>query len=236
MNSGAAHPDCLQSPKATRDMFSDIAPRYDDLNRVLSLGRDAAWRRALVDAVVQPRPLCVLDVATGSGDVWLALKQKLAPGSWVAGVDFCPPLLRLAAHKGARPLILGDAGALPVCDASCDAITVAFGLRNFPDRRRFLAEARRVLRPGGTLALLECSRPPQALGPAYRLFLTLLPPVYARAAGTTASAYRYLGDSILAFPGHRELAAELAAAGFLPGRIRRFMLGAVALHTVTRPA
>lgn len=216
-------------------MFAEVAPRYDRLNRILSFGMDGRWRRALAAAVREAGARRVLDLAAGTGDVTLELERAL-PGAHIVAADFCLPLLRLARTKGVARCVGADALALPFGDAQLDAVCVAFGVRNFPDRRAAFREAWRVLRPGGLFAMLEFSQPSPWLSPAYHALLGLAAPLIAAASGSRASAYRYLADSVRQFPDAVTLLHELALAGFQEADVRRFAAGAVALHVVNRPA
>jgi demethylmenaquinone methyltransferase/2-methoxy-6-polyprenyl-1,4-benzoquinol methylase len=220
-------------------MFGRIAGRYDLANRLLSGGRDRSWRRRLVAAVRRTRPVDVLDLATGSGDVALALARSLGPDARIRGIDFCAPMLAEAERKRAAAgaairFELGDALALPLPDASCDAVTIAFGLRNLPDRSRGLAEMLRVLRPGGSLFVLEFSRPALWLRPFYLFYLRhVLPRIAGWVTGDRA-AYVYLNRTIEDFPGRLALEEELRAAGFAHVRSSALTGGVVALHEARR--
>ena len=217
-----------QSPEAISAMFGRVAPRYDLLNHVLAGGLDLLWRRKLVSAVAAQRPARVLDLATGSGDVLLALRR--AGMAHVAGADFCLPMLAQARAKKARPLLAADALRLPFAPASCDAITIAFGLRNLADRAAGLREMRRILRPGGRAYILEFSHPVAPLAPLYFWYLRAVMPHYARLFTPEKGAYQYLGDSIRAFPAQPGLAEMLRQAGFVSARWTNLTFGLVALH------
>ncbi len=156
-----------QSPEAISAMFGRVAARYDLMNHVMAGGLDLYWRHRLVQAVAQQRPERVLDLATGSGDVLLALGRHHAYTEAAVGADFCLPMLQRARAKNARNLLVGDGLHLPFPDARFDAVTIAWGLRNFADRQAGLAEMRRVLRPGGRLYVLEFSHPPAWFEPLY---------------------------------------------------------------------
>lgn len=220
-----------------RAMFGRIARRYDLANRLLSGGLDRGWRRRLVGAVKRQGARVVLDVATGSGDVAFALCRALPAGAEVVGLDFCEPMLAEAerkrrSHRPPEPIrfLPGDALNLPEGDGSCDAVTIAFGLRNLPDRARFLAEARRVLRPGGGLFILEFSQPNAWFRPVYFWYLRRVLPSLGGWIAGDRDAYRYLNLSIEAFPSKDALSAELRAAGFGAVRCTSLSAGAVALH------
>jgi demethylmenaquinone methyltransferase/2-methoxy-6-polyprenyl-1,4-benzoquinol methylase len=219
-----------QSPEAISAMFGRVAGRYDLLNHSLSGGIDLYWRSRLVHAVAQQRPARVLDLATGSGDVLLALRRHRAYGSHAAGADFCLPMLQRARAKGAPNLLAADALHLPFGPSTYDAITIAFGLRNFADRLAGLREMRRVLRPGGRAYILEFSHPAAGFAPLYFWYLRNIMPHYARLFTPEKGAYQYLGESIRAFPPQPELAEMLRQAGFSAARWQNLSLGIVALH------
>ncbi|HTQ32194.1 MAG TPA: bifunctional demethylmenaquinone methyltransferase/2-methoxy-6-polyprenyl-1,4-benzoquinol methylase UbiE [Opitutaceae bacterium] len=225
----------MPDPVAVNKMFARIARRYDLANRLLSAGLDVGWRRRLVAAVRRTRPRDVLDLATGSGDVAFALARGLPAGTRITGVDFCQPMLDQAEQKkSARDAHVafkqGDALALPLADASVDAVTIAFGLRNLADRGRALREMHRVLRPGGHLFVLEFSQPARWFRPLYFFYMHRLAP---RAAGWLTgdrAAYEYLCNSIEQFPARETLAGEIRVAGFAGVAARSYTLGVVALH------
>ncbi|MCE0484458.1 MAG: class I SAM-dependent methyltransferase [Methylacidiphilales bacterium] len=219
-----------QQPEAISAMFGRVAQRYDLLNRVISGGLDLYYRRQLVHAVNAQKPRRVLDLATGSGDVILALKRNSAYAETAVGADFCLPMLQQARAKGAPNLTAGDAMRLPFPDASFDAITISFGLRNVADRRAGLAEMRRVLRPGGRAYVLEFSHPPSWLAPAYFWYMRHIMPFFAQFFTSERGAYEYLGDSIKAFLPQAALAGVMRQAGFASASWTNFTLGIVALH------
>jgi demethylmenaquinone methyltransferase/2-methoxy-6-polyprenyl-1,4-benzoquinol methylase len=219
------------------EMFSGLAPRYDLANHVLSFGLDFGWRRKLARAVAAKKPRIVVDLATGSGDVAFALKKKLGPEVEVRGFDFCRPMLAVAEHKKATlpwawdiTFGFGDCLNLPLADNSVDALTIAWGVRNLADRPRGLAEMRRVLRPGGSLFILENSQPEGWTRPLCRFYMNAIMPIAAGILTGKTDAYRYLAVSSAGFPGRVELAAEMTAAGFSRVRYEALGLGAVALH------
>jgi len=219
-------------------MFGRIAHRYDLANRVLSGGIDVYWRFRLINAVRRIHPGNILDLATGSGDVALALARRLPPGREILGLDFCAPMLAEAEAKltagGLLPSQVrfqqGDALALAVPDGSFDAVTIAFGLRNMADRHRCLAEIRRVLRPGGTVFVLEFSQPWPIVQPLYHFHLRRIAPALAGALTGDRSAYNYLGTSIEAFPGRDAFSKEFLGAGFAAVESIGMTMGVVALH------
>jgi len=209
-----------------RSMFDRISPVYDAMNRTMTMGLDQRWRRATVAAVVQPGDR-VLDACCGTGDLAVA---ALRAGATVTGLDFSERMLERARRKSAEiEWVQGDAEQLPFEDASFDAATVGFGVRNLADLERGLAELRRVLRPGGRVAILEITRPSGLLAPFYRLWFDGFVPLLGKAL-PGGSAYTYLPASVRRFPGPAELAGLLRGAGFDDVRWRTFAGGIVALH------
>jgi demethylmenaquinone methyltransferase/2-methoxy-6-polyprenyl-1,4-benzoquinol methylase len=144
----------MQNPAKVRGIFSSIAERYDLANHLLSGGLDFLWRARAVRMVKKWHPHSVLDLATGSGDLALAM-QKAMPHVHIIGADFCLPMLQIAARKNLSPLVVADGTALPFADASFDAVAVAFGLRNMESWPGALREISRVLRPGGHLRVRQ---------------------------------------------------------------------------------
>ncbi len=219
-----------QSPEAISAMFGRVAARYDLMNHVMGGGLDLYWRWRLVRAVAAQQPARVLDLATGSGDVLLALGRNQAYTESAVGADFCLPMLQQARAKKARNLLVGDGLHLPFPAASFDAVTIAWGLRNFADRLAGLREMRRVLRPGGRAYVLEFSHPVAWLAPLYFWYMCHLMPKYAQFLTPERGAYEYLGESIRTFPRQPALAAMMREAGFAASRWTNLALGIVALH------
>jgi demethylmenaquinone methyltransferase/2-methoxy-6-polyprenyl-1,4-benzoquinol methylase len=211
-------------------MFGRVAPRYDFLNHALCGGTDVYWRWRLARAVAAQRPARVLDLATGSGDVLRALARHHAASEQMVGADFCLPMLREARAKAVPHLVAADALRLPFPDASFDAITIAFGLRNFADRPAGLREMRRVLRPAGRAYVLEFSHPAAGIAAVYFPYLRWVMPRYAQFFTKERGAYEYLADSILAFPRQPQLAEMMREAGFATARWTNLTLGIVAIH------
>lgn len=221
-------------------MFSTIAPRYDVLNRLLSFGVDRRWRAQAAHEALADAARRVLDVATGTGDLALTL-ASLAPEAEVTGVDFAEPMLDRArdkarGHAGRLRFEVGDGTALRFTEGSFDAVTIAYGLRNFDDIDAGLREFLRVLRPGGRLVVLEFPPPPGgAFGAAYRLyFRRVLPAVGALVSGRGA-AYRYLPASVIAFPPPPALADRMRTAGFGNVRFHLQTFGISAIHVGEKP-
>lgn len=213
-----------------RSMFDRIAPVYDLMNRVMTLGLDQRWRRLTVRKVVA-RSDRVLDACCGTGD--LALAARKAGAGEVVGLDFSEQMLERARRKGPEvEWIQGDVLELPFADGSFDAATVGFGVRNVADLERGLAELRRVLRPGGRVGVLEITRPRGPLKLFYKLWFDALIPLAGKIL-PGGKAYTYLPASVRRFPGPDELAALMSAQGFDEVAYLRLGGGIVALHTGT---
>ncbi len=212
-------------------MFSRISPRYDLANHVLSAGCDFFWRQRAAAIVAQWNPPCVLDLASGSGDLALALQRKL-PRSKITGADFSPEMLALARGKGVRETIVVDALALSFADQSFDAITVAFGLRNMRDWAAALREMRRVLTPSGRLLVLDFSLPSQSgLRLFYRFYLHRILPRLCTMITSDRAAYEYLGASIETFPNGQEMCGLINASGFEDAQAKPLTGGVVTIYT-----
>jgi len=215
------------TPDAVRTMFDRIAPVYDAMNRAMTAGLDRRWRRETARAAVSPGDR-VLDACCGTGDLAIAC---LAEGGEVTGLDFSERMLERARAKSDQvEWMQGDALALPFEDGSFDAATVGFGVRNLEDLDRGLAELRRVLRPGGRLAILEITQPRGLLRPFYKLWFDGLVPLAGKLL-PGGSAYTYLPASVRRFPAAREFAQMIEASDFEQVRYRLFAGGIVALHT-----
>ena len=211
-------------------MFGRIAGRYDLLNHLLSFNLDKRWRAravARVSSFLVPGAR-VLDLCCGTGDVLLALENR---GAWIAGSDFCHPMLLEARRKSKSPLFEADALNLPLATDSLDLITCAFGFRNLANYDQGLEEFLRVLKPGGMAAILEFSQPTnRAFGALYGFFShRVLPKVGGMISGSS-EAYSYLPESIKRFGGAEALASRMRAAGFQRVEFERMTSGAVALH------
>jgi demethylmenaquinone methyltransferase/2-methoxy-6-polyprenyl-1,4-benzoquinol methylase len=220
-------------------MFSTIAGRYDLLNHVLSGNVDKRWRRIVATRVrerLTSSSACVLDVACGTGDLSLTLFE--ITGARVVGTDFCRPMLDIAAGKtsGRIRLIEGDALDLPFRDGTFDAATIAFGLRNLSNVESGLAELSRVLKPGGWVAVLEFSRPANAiLRPLFNLYFRRVLPLMGGLVSGSLSAYTYLPASVQKFPDQSQLSLLMEQAGFVQVRYENLSGGIAALHLGKRP-
>lgn len=220
------HETGTMAPDGVRTMFDRIAPVYDVMNRVMTAGLDRTWRRLTVEAVVQPGDR-VLDACCGTGDLAVAAERE---GGIVTGLDFSAEMLRRAQRKSAGVAwVQGDLLALPFESASFDAATVGFGVRNVADLEAALRELRRVLRPGGRLAILEITQPRGALKPFFSLWFDRVVPLLGKVL-PGGRAYAYLPASVRRFPGADELAVLVRAAGFEDVRFRLLGGSIVALH------
>ena len=223
--------------RAVRDMFVSVAPRYDFLNHFLLVGRDIAWRnataRALRDTLARPGSLAA-DVCCGTGDLALALSRFSA--GRVVGADFCHPMLELARDKAKglnRPAFFleADTLSLPFADGSLDVVSIAFGFRNLANYSRGLQEMRRVLKTGGTVAILEFSRiHVPIIGPVFRFYFRKVLPRIGTLISGVAGPYQYLPNSVARFPDQESLSSLMREAGFANVRYRNFSLGSAALH------
>jgi len=213
--------------EGVRRMFDRIAPVYDLMNRLMTAGLDRRWRDVTVEQAVR-RGDRVLDACCGTGD--LATAARRAGAAEVVGLDFSERMLERARAKApGLEWVLGDLLALPFEDASFDAATVGFGVRNVEELEAGLRELRRVLRPGGRLAVLEITTPRGVVAPFYRVWFDRIIPLLGRLVPGGA-AYTYLPASVRRFPTPEELAALLARSGFDRVRFRLFAGGIVALH------
>jgi len=217
-------------------MFGRIAHRYDLLNRVLSLGSDLRWRRLVARRVAAVDPVRVLDICSGTGDIALALN----PGPTIIGADFSLPMLALARAKAADrrralELVAADALELPLADACVDVVTVSFGVRNFEDLERGLAELIRVLRPRGTLIGLEFSHPQSPLRPILGWWVPNGPPPTGRGPSGDREAYQYLPASVGAFADVEGMCRILAGVGLADVEAKPLTGGVCTLYQGVRP-
>jgi demethylmenaquinone methyltransferase / 2-methoxy-6-polyprenyl-1,4-benzoquinol methylase len=219
-----------------RDMFDQVAPRYDLLNHLLSLNVDKLWRRRTVKRlrpVLERADARVVDLCCGTGDLMFALGVQAK--ARVFGSDFSHAMLVRARQKArSADLFEADALRLPLRDASVDLVTAAFGFRNLTNYDSGLREFRRVLRPGGIAAILEFSTPPNPLfARVYGSYSSRVLPWIGGTISGAPQAYRYLPESVRKFPEPAELAAMMRAAGFSEVRWERMTFGIVALHLGT---
>jgi demethylmenaquinone methyltransferase/2-methoxy-6-polyprenyl-1,4-benzoquinol methylase len=233
-------PESLASPESkapyVRRLFATIADRYDLITRVLSYGRDAAWKRRLVWLSEAGSATRALDVACGTGDIAFALAER---GARVTGLDLTLRMLQLARAKTpSRPSVAfttGDMMALPFGDARFDLVTAGYGLRNVPSLQPAIDEIRRVLRPGGRLLSLDFNRPSSPLMRAIYLgYLTIVGSTLGWLLHRDPDTYRYIPESIKRYPGAEGVAALLARSGFEQCRVVPLLGGLMAINVATR--
>ena len=223
--------------KQVEEMFDSIAPAYDFMNRAMTLGIDRWWRRVAVRMVGKTHPQHILDVATGTGDFAIDLYRKLQPQQ-VVGIDLSQGMLDVAREKIARrglsdaiTVQQGDCLALPFEDGSFDAVTVAFGVRNFEHLLQGYKEMHRVLEPGGTLCVVELSTPRnRVVRWFYDLYTLHIIPWMGSLKSGDRSAYRYLPQSIAAVPQGDDMLAIMREAGFTNCKVKRLTLGTCSIY------
>ena len=227
-----------------REMFGRIAPRYDLLNHLLSLDIDKLWRRRVArgfSAVLHDPHASVLDLCCGTGDLAFAFRKEAPSGAEIIGSDFVPEMLvraraKAAAAKAAVEFMEADALNLPFATASFDLVSCAFGFRNLANYESGLKEILRVLKPGGTAAILEFAEPPgKVFGALYRFYFRRILPLLGGMISGNASAYAYLPSSVSKFPSPEALQLQFERAGFAEIQFQRWTGGIVTLHTGTKP-
>jgi demethylmenaquinone methyltransferase/2-methoxy-6-polyprenyl-1,4-benzoquinol methylase len=223
-----------EKPDSVRDLFSAIAGRYQLVNHLLSGGLDFYWRSVAVRLVKAWNPALALDVATGSGDLALAI-GKGCPKTRVVGADFCRPMLDVAHRKGLAELVEADGMKLPFPDATFDVVTAAFGLRNMASWKMGLNEMGRVLKPGGHLLILDFSLPTLPfIRPLYRAYLHHVLPIVAGIATGRKDAYEYLGGSIEQFPSGKMMNSLIDSCAFRDSKAHPLTLGTVSIYTALK--
>ncbi len=227
--------------RGIRDMFDKIAPRYDLLNRLLSLGIDRRWRRFAVRQLNIPKNGMVLDIATGTGDVALEIGRQTDSSVKIVGSDFTQGMLVLGQEKIAESpyrdrivLVNAPCEEMPHPGGLFDGITIAFGIRNVVDRQKGLCEMSRVLKPGGRAVILEFATPRNRLFRAIYLFYFLRVLPWLGGLISQRSAYQYLPDSVLEFPEREAFAAMMEEAGFVDVRVHDLTGGIAAVHVGTK--
>jgi demethylmenaquinone methyltransferase/2-methoxy-6-polyprenyl-1,4-benzoquinol methylase len=222
-------------PGEVAAMFDLLAERYDLLNDLLSLGQDRRWRKVVASAVGATAGQRILDLAAGTGT---SSRAFTGAGAHCVACDFSLGMLGVGVRRPAASVafVAGDALALPFADASFDAVTISFGLRNLTDPDAGLAELLRVTRPGGRLVICEFSHlPGRRLDAVYSRYLAAALPMVARRVSGNSDAYRYLAESIADWPAQPELARRIAAAGWRGVRWRNLTMGVVAVHLAKKP-
>jgi demethylmenaquinone methyltransferase/2-methoxy-6-polyprenyl-1,4-benzoquinol methylase len=222
-------------------MFDRISPKYDALNHLLSLNIDKVWRRKTAKIVACYYPKAILDLATGTADLAIALAKR-NPQAHIIGTDISEKMLEIGQAKIAKEklvkqieLRLGDAAALPFEDNSLDAVTVAFGVRNFENMKQGLSEIHRVLKPNGQAFILEFSMPKKfPIKQLYRLYFKHILPKIGKWVSKDASAYTYLPESVERFPKPMEFLRLLSFVGLTEGTMRHFGHGIATLYSVIK--
>ncbi|HFC00608.1 MAG TPA: bifunctional demethylmenaquinone methyltransferase/2-methoxy-6-polyprenyl-1,4-benzoquinol methylase UbiE [Phaeodactylibacter sp.] len=222
-------------------MFDNIAPWYDFLNHFLSLGIDISWRKKTVRALKDLQPKMILDVATGTGDLALEAEKQLKPEK-IIGIDISHEMLEIGRKKISQKklskkieLQLGDSENLPFPNNTFDAVTVAFGVRNFENLGKGLAEMYRVMRPGGKVVILEFSKP--TLFPfkqLYHFYFKNILPLIGRMTSKDPKAYNYLYESVQAFPDGKKFVTVLENTGFQSPTYKNLTLGICAIYLATK--
>jgi demethylmenaquinone methyltransferase/2-methoxy-6-polyprenyl-1,4-benzoquinol methylase len=223
------------------EMFDNIAPAYDFMNRAMTLGIDKCWRKKVVKMVQQARPAAILDVATGTGDLAIQLAKAVTNGK-VTGIDLSEGMLSVGRKKVAEAgladrieLRQADCLALPFDDCTFDIVTVAFGVRNFEHLDKGYAEMARVLRPGGKLIVLELSTPTSAIvKPFYKLYTRGIIPALGRLVSSDSRAYSYLPESIAAMPQGERMLTLMTESGFSESTLRRLTFGVSTIYCGTK--
>jgi len=233
-----AHLEGQQRAEYVQDMFARIAGRYDTMNRLMTMGQDVTWRRYVIAEARLPVNGLLLDIATGTGEIALE-GLSLVPGLRAVGGDFTLEMMQVGKRIPVRQAIRwvgADTLALPFPDATFDAVTSGFLMRNVIDVRRAFAEQLRVMKPGGRVVVLESSPPKRnLLRPFILLHLNVVIPTLGRLVSGEADAYRYLPDSTQQFRDPDTLAAIMRDAGFQDVSYRLFMFGTIAVHVGRKP-
>ena len=236
-----AEGDGRTKSEQVKDMFDNIAPAYDSMNRLMTLGIDRRWRKKCVKLVSEVTPESILDIATGTGDLTIAM-AKAMPDAKITGVDLSEKMLALGRKKIAEQKLEGnitlqtaDALNLPFDDNSFDAVTIAFGVRNFEHLDRGYAEMARVLRPGGKLVVLELSSPASKwVKPFYRFYTKCIIPAVGRFVSKDRRAYSYLPESIAAVPARSAMTAIMESGGLTEPKWKSLTFGVATIYTASK--
>lgn len=226
--------------RQVEDMFDNISENYDGLNRVISLGRDIAWRKKVIRWVGKTKPKTILDIATGTGDLAIQFAEN-TNATKIVGLDLSEGMLKVARKKTAKKgvpnieFIKGDSEALPFPDESFDAITVSFGIRNFEDLEKGLSEIHRVLKVGGIFVILETSVPTKfPFKQGYHLYTKNILPLVGRLFSKDKVAYKYLSESASVFPFGEALNNILKQIGFKEVKNKPQTFGVATIYTATK--
>jgi demethylmenaquinone methyltransferase / 2-methoxy-6-polyprenyl-1,4-benzoquinol methylase len=223
------------------DMFNKIAFRYDFLNRFLSGGIDRSWRKKAIRELIDSNPKVILDVATGTADMPIMLMKFLHPEK-VTGIDISEGMLEIGRQKILKTgfenmvtLLKGDGESIDFASDSFDAVTVAFGVRNFQNLENGLSEMLRIMKPGGKLVILEFSKPGKGIFlPFYKIYLRLIAPRIGKAISGNSAAYRYLNDSVNAFPEGDSFIKILEKSGYANTYSKKLSWGICSIYCGTR--
>lgn len=234
--------DARGKDQQVREMFDNIAPAYDFMNRAMTLGIDRLWRRKAIRLIASEAPERILDVATGTADLALELHHRLRPRHGIVGVDLSDGMIAVGRRKveaagAAKDIELrcADCLNLPFHDGEMDCVTAAFGVRNFADLAAGYREMARVTRPGGTLCVIELSTPRgKVTGPLYRLYTRTLIPLVGRLISRDPRAYSYLPESIAAVPQGEEMTALMEQTGWTDARAIPLTFGACTIYLAHR--
>lgn len=227
----------LSKKQQVADMFDRIAFRYDFMNRFLSVGIDVAWRKKALKQLLKEKPKVILDVATGTGDVAIMAYELLKPDN-IIGIDISDKMLEIGREKVLKlgldkqiALQSGDSEAINFPDGSFDAVTVAFGVRNFEHLEKGLSEIRRVLKKDGKLVVLEFSKPKIAgIAQLYNLYMGIVAPQMASMVSKNRKAYQYLTKSVREFPEGKDFVSILNKVGFRDTSCKRLSLGICSIY------
>ena len=227
--------------KQVTEMFDGISTEYDALNRKISFGIDVKWRRRVVDLLIPKKPESILDIATGTGDLALALTATKA--SRIVGLDISAGMLSVGKNKvklenleNTIEMVIGDSEALTYDDNSFDAVTVAFGVRNFENLELGLSELFRVLKPGGTLVILETAVPSRfPFKQGYKFHTQVIIPLMGKLFTRDQAAYKYLSDSAAVFPHGKQFNNILEKMGFIEVEDSPQTLGVASIYCATKP-
>lgn len=227
--------------KQVTKMFDGISSNYDFLNRIISFGIDIKWRNRVVEILKPKKPDSILDIATGTGDLALALQKTKA--SRIVGLDISPGMLAKGKDKVSAQnlentieMVLGDSEALKYKECSFDAVTVAFGVRNFENLELGLSELFRVLKSGGTLVILETAVPTKfPFKQGYSIYTKFLVPLMGKLFTSDQAAYKYLSDSAAVFPYGKQFNNILKKIGFIEVEDRPQTLGVASIYCATKP-
>lgn len=231
----------LSKKEQVADMFNNIAGKYDFLNHLLSLGIDKGWRSKAIKSIESIRPVKILDVATGTGDLAIAAAQKL-PNVLIEGIDIAAQMLAVGDTKIADKkldsrikLSVADSENLPFDTNNFDAVLCAYGVRNFQDLPKGLKEMNRVMRNGGRLAILEFSQPKKfPIKQAFSFYFKFIMPLFGKLVSKHSTAYSYLPESVMAFPEGADFCKILEECGFTNAKAKPLTFGITSLYTAEK--